>query len=173
MTEMKEKQDIEILMWQRKSEELKSKLDQFEWDDGGSPEKIKKPIEELGKVTESDVIKMQSIIAELNETIKELTLDNEDLQTLLEEQRTLRINAEKSKSVEPIPDNMKTENEYMEIVNQKQALQNEIYNISSEKVKLQDELNYIIKLNSEQLEKLRELEEEKIKLEKLLKKEMK
>ncbi|XP_044748422.1 golgin subfamily B member 1-like [Coccinella septempunctata] len=143
MIEMREKQDIEMLMWQRKTEELKSKLDQLEWGESeGTPEKSKRSMNS-DKVNETDILKLQNTIAEMNETIKELTLDNEELQALLEEQRTLRITAEKAKSVEPIPDNMKTESEYLEMVHQKQTLEVELNKVMAEKENLNEELNRI------------------------------
>ncbi|RZC33876.1 leucine-rich repeat-containing protein, partial [Asbolus verrucosus] len=98
MVEMKEKQDIELLGWQQNYRDLSAKLERFEWGDDGFSLAEHPSKEKLGTEDNESLEVLNRKIQELNETIKDLTLDNEELQTLLEEQRNLRINAEKSKS---------------------------------------------------------------------------
>lgn len=95
LVEMKEKQDIELIGWQQNCRELSSKLEKFEWgDDGFVNTEQSSTVENIDKEKDTQVLSKE--IQELNETIKDLTLDNEEMQTLLEEQRRLRIEAEKA-----------------------------------------------------------------------------
>ncbi|XP_063904226.1 protein lava lamp-like isoform X2 [Zophobas morio] len=140
MVEMKEKQDIELLGWQQNVRELSAKLERLEWGDDGfasvdksSPAKI--------KVETGEGELLAKRIEELNETIKELTLDNEELQALLEEQRELRIQAEKSTSqVDP---------EREILAEETKRLQRELQVSVEEKKQLQDETNELIRKNTE------------------------
>lgn len=163
MMEMKEKQDIEMLMLERKTQEYKCKLDQLEWGPNeDSPEKSKPA--STDKVSESDILKLQATVSELNEMIRELTLDNEELQTLLEEQRSLRITAEKAKSVEPILENMKTESEYLEMVNQKQILEVQLSEVIAEKNNFNEEFKELMSQKQEIENKLEIISHENEKL---------
>ncbi|GJQ83990.1 lva [Trypoxylus dichotomus] len=168
MLENKEKQDIEIISWQQRYRELNAKLEQFEWGDD-SPKHVVQNTETPATQGIAETQKIQ----ELTDTIKDLILDNEELQALLEEQRNIRLAAEKAKSIEPIVENMKTEQEYLDILNQKQALQKELSSLNEELVKLkqdhtnllstnknlQEELNSLISGNKDQEDKRAETED--------------
>lgn len=163
MIEMKEKQDIEMLGWQRQNKELCTRLEQVEWGIDTSESIKESKIEEI-KTTTVD-IGLQNKVQELTDTIQELTLDNEELQSMLEEQRTLRLNNEKAKSVEPIAENMKTEAEYLVLISENNKLSDDLTAILQEKKNLQNQLNITAKKNDELEVHLGSLTEEKISLE--------
>ncbi|KAL1509714.1 hypothetical protein ABEB36_004410 [Hypothenemus hampei] len=94
LTEMKEIQDSEVLRWQRKCEEALQKVQDYEWSSDGFNEE-KRVVAESSSNSENH----EGKIKELEETIRDLTLDNEELQTLLEEQTAKRLEAEKNKMV--------------------------------------------------------------------------
>lgn len=139
MVEMKEKQDIEVMSWQQQNRELQLKFQQLEWGDDAfdSPRKVKETKDDISEENKSE---LQDKIKELNDVIKDLTLDNEDLQALLEEQRNLRINAEKSKSVELSLENMRSETEYLNLLSEKNELSNQIAINSKINEDLQNEI---------------------------------
>lgn len=91
LTEMKEIQDSEVLRWQRKYEQAAEKLQEYDWgsDGFGEPKKV---------ASTSSTEDQSAKIKELEDTIKELSLDNEELQALLEEQTSKRVELEKKKS---------------------------------------------------------------------------
>nr|XP_023025146.1 protein lava lamp-like isoform X2 [Leptinotarsa decemlineata] len=91
MVEMKEMQDAEVLRWKRKYEDIEEKLREQEWTSDGF---IKGTMD---KQSADDDNSSQNC-EELQQMIKELSLDNEELQSLLNEQRQLRIEAEKNKN---------------------------------------------------------------------------
>lgn len=91
LTEMKEIQDSEVLRWQRKYEQAAEKLQEYDWGSDGFGEAKK-------VATTSSSEDQSAKIKELEETIKELSLDNEELQALLEEQTSKRLELEKQKS---------------------------------------------------------------------------
>lgn len=91
LTEMKEIQDSEVLRWQRKYEQAAEKLQQYDWGSDGFGEAKK-------VATTSSSEDQSAKIKELEDTIKELSLDNEELQALLEEQTSKRLELEKQKS---------------------------------------------------------------------------
>ncbi|CAG9766600.1 unnamed protein product [Ceutorhynchus assimilis] len=97
MTEMKEIQDSEVLRWQRKHQEAVQKLQESDWGFASEQPQPK---------TSNDVSDPNKI-KELEDNLRELALDNEELQALLEEQTAKRIEAEKNKYSEE----MKTVNE--------------------------------------------------------------
>lgn len=167
LMEMKEKQDVEMLSWQRQNRELNAKLEQFEWGDGGfdSPKHSKAEPHSDIPVTNVDVKNLEKKVQELTDVVKELTLDNEELQAMLEEQRTLRINAEKAKSVEPILENMKSEAEYLTVVAEKNQLNEQLISSVEERKNLQEQLNNLIKNNGELQQQLQNLVGEKSQLE--------
>lgn len=96
MVEMKEIQDSELFRWQRKHKEVLEKLQEFEWSEGGFDNERELQIKEQQPIIENS--ESSGKIKELENTIKELSLDNEELQALLEEQTTQRIEAEKEKA---------------------------------------------------------------------------
>ncbi|KRT79688.1 hypothetical protein AMK59_7559 [Oryctes borbonicus] len=137
MLENKEKQDVEIISWQQRFRELNAKFEQFEWGDD-SPKHVVQKVEAAESQGTAEAQKIQ----ELTDAIKDLILDNDELQTLLEEQRNLRLAAEKAKSIEPIVENMKTEQEYLQVFNERQALQKELNSLNEELSKMkQDHVN--------------------------------
>ncbi|CAH1174226.1 unnamed protein product [Phaedon cochleariae] len=92
LLEAKEIQNSEVLRWKRKYEEIEEKMQQSEFGIDGLAVAIpatlvpKQPEETSG-----------DSIEELQRIVKELSLDNEELQTLLNEQRQQRIDADKHK----------------------------------------------------------------------------
>ncbi|XP_031353392.1 protein lava lamp [Photinus pyralis] len=145
MNELKEKQNVDFMMLQRRNNELTAKLEQFEWGNEG----FDSPAHAKAEPASTSVDSYAAKIEELNETIKELTLDNEELQTMLEEQRLLRLNAEKTKAVEPDPANMKTEDEYLKVVAECRSLNDQLLSSLEDKKSMQEELNSLIKVKAE------------------------
>ncbi|XP_060532431.1 golgin subfamily B member 1 isoform X2 [Cylas formicarius] len=90
MIEMKEIQDTEVLRWRRKYQEAVEKLQQQEWDNNDFTD-IKKPVVDAE-------VSANYKVEELERTITDLTLDNDELQALLEEQKKLRLEAEKARN---------------------------------------------------------------------------
>ncbi|KAI4462901.1 structural maintenance of chromosomes protein 2 [Holotrichia oblita] len=164
MIENKEKQDIEIMSWQQRYREVNAKLEQLEWGDD-SPKHVQKVETEKLPTDLDDNKKIQ----ELSDTIKDLTLDNEELQSLLEEQRNLRIAAEKAKSIEPIIENMKTEKEYLDILEQKDNLQRNVNSLNEELDKLKQDHENLLNINDDISQKLNLLNLENEKLDKQVK----
>ncbi|KAK5644112.1 hypothetical protein RI129_007957 [Pyrocoelia pectoralis] len=148
MTDAKEKQNVDLLMLQRRNNELTAKLEQFEWGSEGfdSPAHVKKDsLPESNASIDSYAKKIE----ELKETVKELTLDNDELQTMLEEQRMLRLTAEKNKAMTTVVENMKTESEYFEVVTERNLLKDQLVSSTEDKKRAQEELNSLIKLKAE------------------------
>ncbi|XP_018327353.1 protein lava lamp [Agrilus planipennis] len=168
MLEMKEKQDIEMLGWQQRNRELASKLEQLEWGDGDHESPKKQPTQFKQQTDTNENESNHELLAkinELNETIKELVLDNEELQLLLEEQRNLRISLERSKSLEPSSENMKSEAEYTTLLTEHTKLKESTTLIEKELNMLKQELE-----EKSELEKvIFELQQQKTKLEENLK----
>ncbi|KAF5308263.1 hypothetical protein FQR65_LT06256 [Abscondita terminalis] len=164
MSEAKEKHEVDFIVIQRQNRELMAKLEQFEWGNEGydSPVHVRET-RTLESSAPADAL--QNDIRQLNETIKELTLDNEELQMLLEEQRTLRINAEKSKSAEPMMENMKTEGEYLQVIAEKNAINDKLVAALEEKSKVEKELSRVATLNQELQQQIDSLGKDKINLE--------
>ncbi|KAK4887323.1 hypothetical protein RN001_003594 [Aquatica leii] len=160
MAEAKEKHDVDFIVLQRQNRELMMKLEQFEWGNVGYDSPVHaKEVKTLESGVPADVLEKN--VRELNETIKELSLDNEELLMLLEEQRTLRINAEKSKSAEPMMENMKTEAEYLLAVADVNKLNDQLVHALEEKRKVEEELVNIVKAKEELQSNLNRLMEEK------------
>ncbi|KAK9730611.1 hypothetical protein QE152_g14361 [Popillia japonica] len=164
MIENKEKQDIEIMSWQQRYREVTAKLEQLEWGDD-SPKHIPKAETEKLPKDLDDSKKIQ----ELSDTIRDLTLDNEELQSLLEEQRNLRIAAEKAKSIEPMMENMKTEKEYLDILEQKDNLQTHFNSLNEELEKLKQDHANLMNINEDTNQKLNSLSVENNKLQEQVK----
>ncbi|KAF7266452.1 hypothetical protein GWI33_020219 [Rhynchophorus ferrugineus] len=104
MVEMKEIQDTEVLRWQRKYKEIEEKLQEYEWNNDGfqnerkeSTSNIQQPTSEAQVPATEEHPDHLNKIQELENTIKELSLDNDELQALLEEQTNRRIQVEKNK----------------------------------------------------------------------------
>ncbi|EFA02160.2 protein lava lamp [Tribolium castaneum] len=146
LVEAKEKQDIELLGWQQQNRELSAKLEQFEWGDDSFT------TEEKPTVVSTNNEDLAKKIQELNETIKDLTLDNEELQALLEEQRRLRIESEKT-TVDP------------EVL---KHLQQQLTTNCEEKKQLQEQINELIRKNDELSEKFETIEQQKAELDELV-----
>lgn len=144
MIEMKERQEIEIISWQQRNLELENKLSQFNWGHDDDFEPTDKP-------KSNNVEQLQKRIEELNGTIRELSLDNEELQALLEEQRNLRIVAEKSK--------------YATTDDSVPSLEEQLSMAVEEKKKLQEELNVFIQKTDVLAMELEQLSRVKEKLE--------
>lgn len=146
LIEMKEKQDVELLSWQRQSRELSSKLEKFEWgNDSFATSETKVKDETSEKPTHSDLDGLNKRVEELNKTVEELTLDNEELQNLLEEQRNLRMESEKLQ---------KSSNEISSLVEENNVLKEQNEANLYEKKELQDQLNRSIKIRNEMEERL-------------------
>ncbi|XP_057654580.1 protein lava lamp-like isoform X1 [Diorhabda carinulata] len=84
MMQQKEIQDCELLKWKRKYEES---LNSFDWEENRIISKT------------DDVEESKENIEELKTLIKDLTADNEELQALLDDQKQLRVELEKSRNV--------------------------------------------------------------------------
>lgn len=152
MVEMKERQEMEILSWKQRNRELESKLEQFDWgDDGFDASKQSNQHENSINTSGGNIEQLQQRIEELNEVIKDLSLDNEELQALLEEQRNLRISAEKPK--------------YSISEEEKESLESQLKVTVEEKKKLQDELNVLIQKNGVLTTELQKLSDFKQKME--------
>jgi chromosome segregation ATPase len=143
IVEMKEKQDIELLGWQQNYREVNTKLERFEWGDDGFASTERSQEKTVPEEKSEGLEVLNNKIQELNETIKDLSLDNEELQALLEEQRRLRIDGEKS--TVPL--------DYSEVVKDKEALTDQLRLSGEEKKLLQDQVNELIVRNSEISEK--------------------
>lgn len=169
MVENKEKQDIEIMSWQRRCRELNEKLEQFEWGDDESPKHVKRSDQTPSETQIPDAAKC---IQELNNTIKDLTLDNEELQALLEEQRNLRIAAEKSKTFEPVAENVRSESEYLVVVNERNSLQKDIDLAKENMIKLTEDYSNLLMVNEAIEEKCRLLTSENQQLREVSKSEL-
>lgn len=147
MIEMKEKQEIEILSWKERSRELERKLEQFDWgDDGGLEPTQQQQINR--ECNDENTEQLQQHIKELNETIKELSLDNDELQALLEEQRNMRITADSH--------------------GDKENLAKQLSLTLEEKKKLQDELNILTQKTDALMFNFEKLYSDKQKLEILI-----
>ncbi|KAF5280498.1 hypothetical protein FQA39_LY18043 [Lamprigera yunnana] len=159
LAEGKEKQEVDFMVLQRQNQELATKLNQFEWGNEDFDSPARKEI----KMSDTHIpVDLKKTVQELNDTIRDLTFDNEELQMLLEEQRVLRINAEKIKIMEPIKDNMRSEAEYMEVLTEKNSLNDQLIMTLKEKKMLQEELNKITKANEELQYTANNLTEEKL-----------
>lgn len=155
MIENKEKTDNELQFLQFKNRELSSKLEQLEWGDE-SPLKIKSiPLLETSHTIEDQseykkkYDELNTKVVELNTTINDLTLDNEEMQLLLEEQRNLRIKAEKALLNLPVPENMKPEHEFAQIEKENKNLTTEIINLTEMKSTLEQRLSQFVQSNDE------------------------
>ncbi|KAG5898639.1 hypothetical protein JTB14_021013 [Gonioctena quinquepunctata] len=141
MVEMKEIQDSEVLRWMRKYEEIEEKLQQYEWGSDGFSEGTKP------KQVETDSSRNQNT-EELQQIIKELSLDNEELQALLNEQRQLRVEAEKYKI------SGRSEEEFVRITSEFEEemknLQQEIFNKDKEfHVGIEEKNKFLTELQGE------------------------
>lgn len=135
MTEMKEIQDTEVFRWKRKYQEVEEKLQQYEWGSDGFNEGTKQ--KDIPEIHPSSSRQDDKKIEELQQTIKELALDNEELQTLLEEQRQIRINLEKAK---PPPENDRIEEELKKI----SVLEEKVRNLEEELTHKTEEMQRIL-----------------------------
>ncbi|CAG9856954.1 unnamed protein product [Phyllotreta striolata] len=88
--ENKEIQEAEIYRWKRLYEEVRDRLDHLDWgnDESKSPKRRIPPTE--GGVDD---------VEELKKLVHDLTVDNEELQALLNDQKQQRVQLERSKSV--------------------------------------------------------------------------
>lgn len=126
MIEMKEKQDNEIQMLNCSNRQLTSKLDQFDW--GQESPRKEAPKTSSTQATVDPVLYQKEYemlagkIEELNSIINDLTIDNEEMQLLLEEQRKLRLQAEKAVASMPVQDTTKTEPEYSQLLREKEEV---------------------------------------------------
>lgn len=157
MIEMKEKQDSEIQFWQFKNRELSSKLEQLEWgDDSGSktPASHGSPVKSTELDADAADYKkkcddLNKKVQELNTIVNDLTLDNEEMQCMLEEQRKLRLEAEKAMANIPVQENMKSEQEFLKIENDNRTLNEQVLKLNEEKVMLQNQVDFHSKINEE------------------------
>lgn len=141
MVEMKEKQDIEVMAWQRRNRELAEKLEKFEWD----TDSFETSNTATQQTTDQGSPAHELKIKELNDVINELSIDNEELQSILEEQRTLLKEAQRAKSMEPISENMKTETEFNALLQKNNELLNELTTTQEKmnEVTQQLQMNYV------------------------------
>lgn len=135
MTEMKEIQDTEVLRWKRKCQEVEEKLQQYEWGSDGFNEGSKP--KDMPEVRPSSSREDDKKIEELQQTIKELALDNEELQALLEEQRQIRINLEKAK---PPPKNDRVEEELKRL----SVLEEKVRNLEEELARKTEDMQKVL-----------------------------
>ncbi|XP_066154375.1 protein lava lamp isoform X2 [Euwallacea fornicatus] len=139
LTEMKEIQDAEVHRLQRKCEDTTEKLKEFEWTHESSvnpQEPTTSNLDQAGR------------IKELEETIKDLSLDNEELQTLLEEQTAKRLESEKNKS-------SGNEEELKELRNMNQNLHKELEEVKQKIKELQGEKRILVEEKAQMEKTLR------------------
>lgn len=156
MIENKEKTDNELQFLQFKNRDLSSKLEQLEWGDE-SPLKTKSipletsPSESIENQPEykKKYEELNNKVVDLNSTINDLILDNEEIQLLLEEQRNLRLEAEKAILTIPAPENMKPEHEFVQIEKENQNLNAEIINLTEMKSALERRMSQFVQSNDE------------------------
>lgn len=89
--ETKQIQDSEIYRWKRKYEEVQEKLDHLDWGSDELKSPKKQPAESNENIPED--------VEELKKLVQDLTVDNEELQALLNDQKQQRMRLERSKSV--------------------------------------------------------------------------
>ncbi|KAH0999460.1 hypothetical protein HUJ04_001353 [Dendroctonus ponderosae] len=134
MLEMKEIQDSEVFRLRRNYDEIAQKLQENEWGSDGFGES-QKPLTSLVMTTDMSADADQiTKIKQLEDTIKDLSLDNEELQTLLEEQNSKRLEAEKLKNTDNEP-------ELVELRNINENLHRELSETKTRIAELQAELN--------------------------------
>ncbi|KAJ8953810.1 hypothetical protein NQ318_006658 [Aromia moschata] len=140
MIEMKEIQDTEVLRWKRKHQEAEEKLHNYQWGSDGFNEgtKPKESQEIVFTPSTSDANRIE----ELQQTIKELSADNDELQALLDEQRQLRIDAEKSRT---LMEATITEEEYAQLIDKIKSLEQELANKAGELQVVLQEKDVIVK----------------------------
>lgn len=146
MADIKEKQDNELFSYRMQNRELTKKLEQLEWGSEGfdSPKKATEQVP-ISPTSPTESHSLLSQIEELTNTVKELQLDNEELQALLDEQRNMRITAKKERSESPLSENVKGEGEYMLLLTEKNQLIEQISLNIEERGKLQDLLNSAVR----------------------------
>lgn len=142
LIEIKENQDIELVNVQRQCQEAVHKLEKYEWENDGfttdaSPKTTSESAEPKAQEAERKYEESRQQVEEIKESLRDLMLDNEELQALLEEQRNLRIEAEnKLKNLSVSRENVKSEEEFLEVVAQKIQLENEIKRLKESLVSL-------------------------------------
>nr|CAH7737863.1 unnamed protein product [Callosobruchus chinensis] len=145
MVEMKEIQESEVFHWKRKYDDIDKKLREQEWSSDGFTEGHK--VETKIEGTE-----------ELQKTIQELMLDNEELQSLLNEQRQLRIEADKNKAMTSNVDVAELTEQKIQLeqlVNEKDSALNELKQAFDQSNALNEQFQAEIKELQGKLEKLK------------------
>lgn len=160
MVEMKEKQDNEIQMLQFNNRQLSTKIEQLEWGEDVKVDAGTKRISEAfcaGDEPRQETEELVRKIEELNGIINDLTMDNEDMQVLLEEQRKLRLDAEKALSSQPIHENMKTEQEYLKVQHERDIINTQLLELSNEKWIINEKILEHAEINRQLTVKISEL----------------
>ncbi|CAH1954419.1 unnamed protein product [Acanthoscelides obtectus] len=145
MVEIKEIQESEVFHWKRKYDEIEKKLREQEWSSDGFTEEHK---------VESKVEGAE----DLQKTIQELMLDNEELQSLLNEQRQLRIEAEKNKAMTSTVDIAELTEQKIQLeqlVNEKDSALSELKQAYDKSNALNEQFQCEIKELQEKLDKLK------------------
>lgn len=144
MLEMKEIQDSEVFRLRRKYDEIAQKLQEYDWGSDGFGES-QKALTSSGIPDMSANTDQITKIKQLEDTLKDLSLDNEELQTLLEEQNSKRLEAEKLK-------NTGNEPELVELRNINENLHKELSGTKIRAAEVQEELN-LLKIEAGDLKK--------------------
>lgn len=110
MIETKQIQDCEILKWKRKYEESQNS---FGW-------------EEKRDVSKKEIEDSKEDVEELKTLVKDLTTDNEELQALLDDQKQLRTELERSRNVANETRIQNLEEELDKIINEKRSLEEQL-----------------------------------------------
>nr|CAI5836718.1 unnamed protein product [Callosobruchus analis] len=145
MIEMKEIQESEVFHWKRKYDDIEKKLREQEWSSDGFTE---------GHKVESKIEGTE----DLQKTIQELMLDNEELQSLLNEQRQLRMEAEKNKAMTSnvnVAELTERKIQLEQLVNEKDSALSQLKQAFDQSNALNEQLQAEIKDLQEKLEKLK------------------
>ncbi|XP_050303991.1 golgin subfamily B member 1-like [Anthonomus grandis grandis] len=173
ITESKQILDSEVLRWKRLYQEAQDKFENLDW---GTPD--------VGLQKTDPAIESSAKVKELENIIKDLSLDNEDLQTLLEEQREKikELNKELQNKITERSHLLQQVDEYEKLCkisglsekqnlaeNKMEKLKDELNSLASEDIHspnrrslehLEDQVKYLSLELEEELKKKEELEKQ-------------
>ena len=168
LIEEKDKLSVEILSMQRRINELTIKLEQLEWGDGEFEEQKRSQT----KVNEEDVTnapgaeiaqkqiaELQNVIKKLQTSVNDLTLDNEELEKLLDEQRFRLGMAEKERCGDEV-----VQKEFDDAKNTIKELEN-VIKIHQDTIEEHQNTIKVISLDNEELQNLLEEQNNRFKAE--------
>ncbi|XP_065161792.1 LOW QUALITY PROTEIN: protein lava lamp [Atheta coriaria] len=144
MVELKEKQDIEVMGYQQQVRDLQIKLEKVAWSSDFGEQVVSTSSNTSVASLATDNTTSENKLEELQVSVRELTLDNEELQAMLEEQTRLRKEAEARAKI--VPNEVDAEqlrialDEQAKLIIQIDAHKAECSKISDERDSIQEEL---------------------------------